>query len=65
MIDAFRVTLQNYLQVDSYEEDSDEGTINPPTNAKPFDMEGKHSIIQYQQRYFDNGDYGHVIELKY
>lgn len=45
MIDTFRETLQKTLNIDSDEKDRYESKINPPTNAKPFDMKGERSTI--------------------
>lgn len=64
MVDALWQTLQGNLDVDSDKEEGDEGTINPPADAKPFDMESEYSMIQDQQGSLDNGDDRRIRKLQ-
>lgn len=45
MVDAFWQTLHANLDVDSDKEERNEGTIRPPADTKPFDMESEYSLI--------------------
>lgn len=62
MIDALRQTLQTNFNVGSDKKKPDEDTINPPSDAKPFDLKSEYSMIQNEQGSFNDGDYRRVRE---